>query len=76
MNDTEGDEKSKLLKPYCVNSDLMSKTSHDSVFMHCLPAKVGYEVTEEVFRSPKSIVWKQAYNRMVAQKKLLQFIYQ
>ena len=36
--------------------------------MHCLPAKVYQEVTEDVFRGPKSIVWKQAYNRMVAQK--------
>ena len=54
----------------------MSNTLPDSVFMHCLPAKVGYEVTEEVFKSNKSIVWKQAYNRLVAQKKLLNFIYQ
>ena len=36
--------------------------------MHCLPAKVGYEASEELFRSSKSIVWKQAYNRMVSQK--------
>ena len=57
-----------LLKPYCVTSDLMKKTDPNSVFMHCLPAKVGQEVTEDVFRGPKSIVWKQAYNRMVAQK--------
>ena len=76
MNDEDSREKIDLLKPYIVNSDLMSKTAPDSVFMHCLPAKVGFEVSEEVFRSPKSIVWKQAYNRMVAQKKLLQFIYQ
>ena len=39
-----------------------------SIFMHCLPAKVGYEVSEEVFRGPRSIVWRQAYNRMIAQK--------
>ena len=76
MNDENSDEKINLLRPYCVDSNLMSKTNPECIFMHCLPAKVGYEVTEEVFRSPKSIVWKQAYNRMVAQKKLLQFIYQ
>ena len=75
MNDEESKEKTNLLKSYLVNKELMAKTSINSVFMHCLPAKVGYEVTEEVFRGPKSIVWKQAYNRMVAQKKLLQFIY-
>lgn len=76
MNDEDSGEKIDLLTPYMVNSDLMSKTAPDSVFMHCLPAKVGFEVSEEVFRSTQSIVWKQAYNRMVAQKKLLQFIYQ
>lgn len=76
MNDEDSDEKISLLKPYCVTSELMAKTASDSIFMHCLPAKVGLEVSEEVFRSSKSIVWRQAYNRMVAQQKLLQFIYQ
>ena len=76
MNDEDSDEKISLLNPYCVTSELMEKTASDSIFMHCLPAKVGLEVSEEIFRSPKSIVWKQAFNRMVAQKKLLQFIYQ
>tara|TARA_B100000925_G_scaffold289362_1_gene272094 strand:+ start:362 stop:1225 length:864 start_codon:yes stop_codon:yes gene_type:complete len=76
MNDEDSDEKISLLKPYCVTSELMAKTASDSIFMHCLPAKVGLEVTEEVFRSSKSIVWRQAYNRMIAQQKLLQFIYQ
>lgn len=76
MNDEEDDKKLSILKNYCVTSDLMSKTDSKSVFMHCLPAKVGLEVSDEVFRSEKSIVWRQAYNRMVAQKKLLQFIYQ
>ena len=76
MNDEVSLDKINVLKKYAVTSELMSRTAEDSVFMHCLPAKVGYEVTDEVFRSHKSIVWKQAYNRMVAQKKLLQFIYQ
>lgn len=76
MNDENSREKILLLKPYSVDNDLMVKTASNSVFMHCLPAKVGYEVSEELFRSSKSIVWKQAYNRMVSQKKLLQFMYQ
>lgn len=76
MNDEDSDEKISLLKTYSVTSELMAKTAPDSIFMHCLPAKVGLEVSEEVFRSSKSIVWRQAYNRMVAQQKLLQFIYQ
>ena len=76
MNDEDNEDKISLLKPYCVTSELMAKTASDSIFMHCLPANVGLEVSEEVFRSPKSIVWRQAYNRMIAQQKLLQFIYQ
>ncbi len=76
MNDQDSEEKIKILKPFQVTTDLISKTSQDSIFMHCLPAKVGLEVSKEVFHSSKSIVWKQAYNRMIAQKKLLQFIYQ
>ena len=75
MNDDESNEKISLLKPYAVSTDLMSKTNLNSIFMHCLPARIGFEVSEEVFRSSKSIVWKQAYNRMVAQKKLLKFIF-
>ena len=76
MNDEDSNSKIELLKPYSVTSQLMAKTASNSIFMHCLPAKVGFEVSEEVFRSSKSIVWRQAYNRMVAQQKLLQFIYQ
>ena len=76
MNEKASEQKISLLKKYLVDSELISKTHPDSVFMHCLPAQIGMEVSEEVFRSPKSIVWRQAYNRMVAQKKLLQFIYQ
>ena len=76
MNDENSEEKISLLKPYSVTAELMAKTASDSIFMHCLPAQVGLEVSEEVFRSSKSIVWRQAYNRMVAQQKLLQFIYQ
>ena len=57
MNDKVNEDKLTLLKPYNVNSELMSKTSIDSIFMHCLPAKIGHEVSEKVFRSVKSIVW-------------------
>lgn len=74
MNDENNKEKIELLTPYSVNENLMTKTNENSVFMHCLPARVGMEVTDEVFRSSKSIVWKQASNRMITQKKLLQNI--
>ena len=76
MNDLDSADKVEELRPYSVTSDIMSKTNNETIFMHCLPAKLGFEVSKEVFQSPRSIVWRQAYNRMVAQKKLLQFIYQ
>ena len=55
----------KLLKPYQVNEDLMKKTGKDStIFLHCLPAVKGNEVTNEVFDSPNSYVFDQAENRL------------
>ena len=74
MNDKNDDYKKDLLKPFSVTEKLMLNTSKNSVFMHCLPAIVGSEVSKEVFYSEKSIVWQQAYNRKVAQNKLLQII--
>ena len=54
-----------LLSPYQVNMELMNKTGKDStIFMHCLPAVKGKEVTEEVFESEKSVVFDEAENRM------------
>jgi ornithine carbamoyltransferase len=75
MNDEISNEKKELLMPYKVNSDLISKISNEGIFMHCLPANIGLEVSEDVIRGSKSIVWKQAYNRMIAQNKLLQFLF-
>ena len=52
----------------------MSLTKSETVFMHCLPAKIGSEVTEEVLKSSKSIILKQAKNRMVAQRGILKWL--
>ena len=52
----------------------MNQTNKKCIFMHCLPAKIGSEVSKEVIEGDKSIVWKQAKNRMLLQKKLLQCI--
>lgn len=57
------DQRVKLLKPFQVNSVLMKSTGKDTVFLHCLPAVKGQEVTEEVFESKSSKVWDQAENR-------------
>ena len=72
MNDKE--DKEILLKKFQVNKDIMSNTKRSSVFMHCLPAKIGSEVTQEVIKGPQSITQKQAQNRMVAQRGILKWL--
>ncbi len=72
MNDKE--DKENLLNKFQVNNQIMSLTNKDSVFMHCLPAKIGSEVTEDVIKGKKSIVLSQAKNRLVAQKGILKWL--
>lgn len=61
----KSEERIKLLKPYQVNTSLMKKTGKDhTIFMHCLPAVKGNEVTEEVFEGKASVVFDEAENRM------------
>ena len=63
--DVDKEERIKLLKPYQVNTKLMSATGRsDTIFLHCLPAEKGNEVTEEVFESSASKVFDEAENRM------------
>ena len=73
MNDINS-KKEDLLKRFQVNSEVMSKTKDDAVFMHCLPAKINSEVSEDVIKGPKSIVVKQAENRLHAQKGILKWL--
>ena len=72
MNDKE--DKESLLSKYQVNKELMSKLPKSAVFMHCLPAKIGSEVTKEVIKGSQSIVMQQAKNRMVAQRGILKWL--
>ena len=72
MNDKH--DKEALLSKFQVNSELMAKSKDDAIFMHCLPAKVGSEVTSEVIKGDKSIVLSQARNRMIAQKGILKWL--
>lgn len=67
----EAAQRIELMQPYCVTSDIMSAAKKDALFMHCLPAHPGQEVSEEVLKSPQSIVFDQAENRLHAQKAIL-----
>ncbi|RMF29443.1 MAG: ornithine carbamoyltransferase [Candidatus Nitrosothermus koennekii] len=71
-HEEEREERLKIFLPdYQVNSELFSLAKEDAIFMHCLPAKRGEEVTDDVIDSDRSVVWQQAENRLHAQKALL-----
>lgn len=61
----------KAFQPYQVNSELMSHADEDAIFLHCLPAKRGEEVTSEVIDGPQSLVFEEAENRLHVQKALM-----
>jgi ornithine carbamoyltransferase len=71
MGDKEGEHRHNLLRPYQVNAKLMALANPDAVFMHCLPAHRGDEVTDEVIDGPQSVVFDEAENRLHAQKGVL-----
>ena len=72
MNDTE--DKEKTLMKYQVNKNIMSKANKNAIFMHCLPAKIGSEVTEDVLTSKQSIIIKQAKNRLTTQLGIMSWL--
>jgi ornithine carbamoyltransferase len=67
----EAADRSRLFRPYQVDSALMAQAGADTVFMHCLPAHRGDEVTDEVADSPRSVIFQQAENRLHAQKAVM-----
>ena len=72
MNDEE--DKESILNKFQVNQSLLDKTTDKAVFMHCLPAKIGSEVTLDVLKGSKSITLKQAKNRLVAQRGIMKWL--
>ena len=71
------DEQAQRLEkfaPYQVNTELMKRANGDALFMHCLPAHRGEEVSAAVLEGPQSVVWEEAGNRLHSQKALLEFL--
>jgi len=66
-------KKKKMLKPYQVNKKIMKLAKKDAIFMHCLPASRGEEVTNEVMDGTQSVVWLEALNRIHIQKSIIEW---
>jgi len=73
MGDPEAErvEKFAALSPFAINDNLMALTAEDSIFMHCLPAHRGEEVSASVIDGPKSVIWREAYHRRTTIQALL-----
>jgi ornithine carbamoyltransferase len=71
MEEDRAKHRHNLLAPYQVNQRLMNAAAKDAIFMHCLPAHRGEEMTEDVIDGPQSVVWDEAENRLHAQKGVL-----
>ena len=72
--ESESRQRTAEFRPYQVNRELMALADKDALFMHCLPAHRGDEVTAEVIDGPQSFVWEEAGNRLHAQKALLEYL--
>jgi ornithine carbamoyltransferase len=71
MGDSDAEARHAMLAPYRVDAALMARAKGDALFMHCLPAHRGEEVTDEVLDGSSSVVWDEAENRLHAQKGIL-----
>ena len=74
IHDRDPKRTKKFLPKYQVNSNLMNNAKKNAIFLHCLPAKRGSEVTSSVIDGPQSVVWDEAENRLHTQKALLTFL--
>ncbi len=74
--ESEKEARKKAFQNYCVNQTLMHLAKKDAIFLHCLPAYRGQEVSEEVLESPQSKVWQEAENRLHVQKGVMVWLHQ
>ncbi|WP_457750513.1 ornithine carbamoyltransferase, partial [Thermococcus sp.] len=72
--EAEAEERRKVFRPFQVNKELVKHAKPDFIFMHCLPAHRGEEVTDDVIDGPNSVVWDEAENRLHAQKALMALV--
>jgi ornithine carbamoyltransferase len=72
--ENENEERRLAFADWCVDADMMSQADPQAVFMHCLPAHRGEEVTGDVIDGPQSVVWDEAENRLHVQKALMEFL--
>ncbi|WP_237198535.1 ornithine carbamoyltransferase [Rothia nasimurium] len=70
----EKEARAQVFKPYTVNTEAMNRADSSTIFLHCLPAYRGYEVTADVIDGPASVVFDEAENRLHAQKALMAFL--
>ncbi len=75
MGDKDADDRLRTLEPYRVDQDLMDLSAKGSLFMHCLPAHRGDEVSAQVMDGPKSVVFDEAENRLHVQKAILAWVF-
>ncbi len=72
--EAENEQRIKAFADWCVDGDMMRVANEKAVFMHCLPAHRGEEVTAEVIDGPQSVVWDEAENRLHVQKALMEYL--
>ena len=72
--EAETEERKKDFADFCVDADMMAHAAPDALFMHCLPAHRGEEVSAEVLEGKQSVVWDEAENRMHVQKALMEYL--
>jgi ornithine carbamoyltransferase len=72
--EAEKEQRLRDFAGYTINEELFAHAKPDAIFMHCLPAYRGYEVSEQVLDGPRSVIWDEAENRLHAQKALMSWL--